>query len=158
MLQYTLVTWKCSQYPMSVVQLPDSCCDTCKIWLTSEVLLSAKVFIYFKEYSDKEVSRLPYWEFGGDFWYSCKPYGVYDGKGGPLGFNGAAYHSCLQESIGFEWIKCIGSLLHYQQIVELTVPGFTRIYISCLCKRVKQNDDWSSQADGHREEDAKPGK
>jgi hypothetical protein len=31
-------------------------CDACKTCLTSEVLLSANVFIYFKEYSDAEQS------------------------------------------------------------------------------------------------------
>jgi hypothetical protein len=35
-------------------------CETCKIFLTSEVLLSANDFLYFNDYSDKEVPHLSF--------------------------------------------------------------------------------------------------
>jgi hypothetical protein len=49
-MQYTLVTWKCSQQPMSVVRRVS--CDARKTCLTSEVLLSANVFIQCGKYPD----------------------------------------------------------------------------------------------------------
>jgi hypothetical protein len=63
--------------------------DACKTCVTPEVLLPANVFIYFKEYSDTEQSLTC-----GDCWYCYNPNGVYDARGGPLEFSGAAYHSC----------------------------------------------------------------
>jgi hypothetical protein len=51
---------------------------------------STNALIYFKEYSDTEVSHLPFWGVGGD---CCDPKGVNDGRGGTLEFRGAAYHS-----------------------------------------------------------------
>jgi hypothetical protein len=72
-------------------------CDACKACLTSKVLLSANVFIYFKEYSDTEQSLA----------YPSEKIVKTVGTaitliqcmmtGGPLDLCGAAFHSCHYE-------------------------------------------------------------
>jgi transcription initiation factor IIE alpha subunit len=44
----------------------------------------------------------------------------------------------IKNSIDFQWIRCIGYSLHHQKIVNSTVTGLTRTYISWWCKQVNR--------------------
>jgi hypothetical protein len=68
-------------------------CDACKACLTSQVLMSTNVFIYFKEYSDTKQS-LTYPEKLVETIGTSVTAGDYDDGGGSLEFSGTACHSC----------------------------------------------------------------
>jgi hypothetical protein len=44
----------------------------------------------------------------------------------------------IKNSIDFEWIRCIGCLLHHQRIGDGIVRGLTRIYIPWWCKQTNR--------------------
>jgi hypothetical protein len=70
-------------------------CDVYKICLTSQVLPSQSVFIYFKDYSDTEQSlTYPSERLVETAGTSVILTRVYDGRGGPLQFSRAANHTC----------------------------------------------------------------
>jgi hypothetical protein len=69
-------------------------CDVCKTCLTSQVMISTSVFIYFKKYSDIEQSlKYPYEKFVETVGTSVIVMESV-GRGGSLEFSGTAYHIC----------------------------------------------------------------
>jgi hypothetical protein len=116
-------------------------CDACKVYLTSEVLLSAMVCIYFKEYSDKEHSL------------TCPSEKLMETvvtavtlmesmKAEVAHLNSMEQHITAaiknSTSTGFEWIRCTGCSLHHQHVVDGIVRSLTRIYIPWCCKRANR--------------------
>ncbi|PNF15720.1 hypothetical protein B7P43_G12478 [Cryptotermes secundus] len=111
-------------------------CDACKTCLTSEVLLSANVFIYFKECSDTEQSLT----------YPSEKLVETVGTAVTLmesimteaaHLNSVEQHitTAIKSTVDFEWIRCSGCSLHHQRIVDSIVRCLTRIYIPWWCKR-----------------------
>jgi hypothetical protein len=99
------------------------------------MLLSATVFIYFKEYNDKEQS----------FTYTSEKLVETIGTAVNLmecmmaevaHFNLVEQHTAddIKNSIDFERIRNTGGSIHHQRIVNGIMTGFTRIYISWWCK------------------------
>jgi hypothetical protein len=97
-------------------------CDAGKTCLTSQLLLSASVFIYFKGYSDTE-QFLTY--------PSAKLVETVDiaitlmesmlAEVTHLSSVEQHITAAIKNSIDLEWIKCIGCSIHHQLIAETTV-------------------------------------
>jgi hypothetical protein len=50
--------------------------------------------------------------------------------------------AAIKNSTDFEWIRCTGCSLHYQQIVNGIATGLTRIYIPWWCMQANR---WKSE-------------
>jgi hypothetical protein len=112
-------------------------CVACKICLTFQVLLSASVFVYFKEYSYTE-QFLTY-----PFAKLVKTVGtavtlMESVVAEVAHLNSVEQRVAIKNSTDFEWIRYTGCSLHHQQIVNGVVTGHTRIYIPWWCKQANR--------------------
>jgi hypothetical protein len=100
------------------------------------VLLSANVFIYFKECSDTEQSLTYPEKLVETVGTAVTLMECIMAEVAHLSSVQQHITAAIKNSIDFEWIRCVGCSLHHQQIVNGI--GFTRIYISWWCKQANR--------------------
>jgi hypothetical protein len=114
-------------------------CDACKTCLTSGVLLSANVFIYFKEYSDtKQSVTYPSEKLVKTLGTAITLMESLMAEVAHLSSVEQHMTAAIKNTIYFEWIRCVGCSLHHQQVVNGIVTGLTRIYIPWWCKQANR--------------------
>jgi hypothetical protein len=105
-------------------------CDACKKCLTSQVMLSTNVFIYFKEYSDTGQSlTYPYEKLVETVGTTVTLLETMMAEVAHLNSLEQRITTAIKNSVDFHWIRSTGSL-HHQRLVGGIVRGITRICIS----------------------------
>ncbi|PNF27190.1 hypothetical protein B7P43_G06485 [Cryptotermes secundus] len=105
-------------------------CDACKTCLTSELLLSASVFIYFKECSDTEQSlTYPSEKLVETVVTAVTLMEFIMAEATHL--NSVEQHiaAAIKSTIDCEWVRCTGCSLHHKRMLDGIVRCLTRIYI-----------------------------